>query len=274
MDGEAIAEGLAFPEGSVWDGGELVFTEITGGRLTRWSAARGVETVATTGGGPNGAAKGPDGTFYVTQNGGMAPGEARITAGIQRVERDGTVTLVTSEVDGRTLDGPNDLAFGPDGRLYFTDPRGDANPARNDLPGRIYAIDAASGEGELVIELGPVFPNGIAFLADGTLVWTESFTRRVVALVDGKPEVLVSQPERHAPDGMCVGADGRLYVASTFSHAVTVVERGQIVDKLVCGDGMPTNCCFGGTDLYVTESRRGTIWRFALGVSGLPLPHG
>ena len=181
---------------------------------------------------------------------------------------------MTSEVDGRTLDGPNDLAFGPDGRLYFTDPRGDANPAHNDRPGRIYAIDAATGEGELVIELGPVFPNGIAFLADGTLVWTESFTRRVVALRDGRTEVLVELPERHAPDGMCVGADGKLYVASTFSHAVSVVEGGQIVDKLMCGDGMPTNCCFGGTDLYVTESRRGTIWRFPLGVTGLPLPHG
>jgi sugar lactone lactonase YvrE len=36
---------------------------------------------------------------------------------------------------------------------------------------------------------------------------------------------------------------------------------------------MVTNCCFGETDLYVTESRRGTIWRFPLGREGLPLPH-
>jgi gluconolactonase len=274
VDGEAIVSGLDFPEGSVWDDGELVFTEIMGGRLSRWSADRGVELVAATGGGPNGAARGPGGVFYVTQNGGMSPGEERVTAGIQRVAADGTVSLLTSQVDGRTLDGPNDLAFGPDGRIWFTDPRGGADPARNSKPGRLYAVDATTGEGELVIELGPVFPNGIAFLADGTLVWTESFTRRVVALVDGKPQVLIELPERHAPDGLCVGGDGRLYVASTFSHAVSVVEDGELVDKLMCGDGMPTNCCFGGTDLYVTESRRGTIWRFPLGVSGLPLPHG
>jgi sugar lactone lactonase YvrE len=37
---------------------------------------------------------------------------------------------------------------------------------------------------------------------------------------------------------------------------------------------MVTNCCFGGTDLYVTESRHGTVWRFPLGREGLPLPHG
>jgi sugar lactone lactonase YvrE len=76
--------------------------------------------------------------------------------------------------------------------------------------------------------------------------------------------VLIELSERHAPDGMSVGADGKLYVASTFFHAVSVVEGGQIVDRLTCGDGMPTNHCFGGTDVYVTESRRGTIRRSPL----------
>ena len=145
------------------------------------------------------------------------------------------------------------------------------DPADNDRPGRLFALDPSTGEGELVAEVGPVFPNGIAFLADGTLVWTESFTRRVMRLVDGRPEVVIELPERHAPDGLCVGADGTLYVATTYAHCVSVVDGGEIVDRYVCGDGMATNCCFGGTDLYVTESRRGTLWRFPLGVEGLPL---
>ena len=106
-----------------------------------------------------------------------------------------------------------------------------------------------TGEGELAAELAPVFPNGIGFLADGTLVWTESFTRRVMRMVDGVPEPIIELPERHWPDGFCVGADGRLYVASTYAHCVSVVEGGAIVDKLMCGDGMITNCCFAGTDL-------------------------
>jgi sugar lactone lactonase YvrE len=93
--------------------------------------------------------------------------------------------------------------------------------------------------------------------------------------LDGdRPAVIVELPERHAPDGLCVDADGRLYVASTYAHAVSIVEAGVLVDRLVCGDGMPTNCCFGGSDLYVTESRRGTLWRFPLGRAGLPLPFG
>ena len=60
-------------------------------------------------------------------------------------------------------------------------------------------------------------------------------------------------------------------MATTFAHCVSVVRDGEIVDRLMCGDGMVTNCCFGGTDLYVTDSRRGLLWRFALGVEGLAL---
>lgn len=272
-NGEIVASGLQFPEGPVWRDGSLVFTEIEGGVLSRWSADGGVERVATTGGGPNGAAIGPDGAVYVTQNGGMTR-QARVTAGIQRVDSVGDVELVVTSVAGLPLDGPNDLAFGPDGRLWFTDPRGAADPSRNNEPGRLFAVDLDTGEGELVIELGPVFPNGIAFRRDGSLVWTESFTRRVMTLVGGQAEVVIDLPERHAPDGLCVGQDGRLYVATTFAHCVSVIDGGEIVDRLMCGDGMATNCCFGGTDLYVSESRRGTIWRYPVGVEGLALPFG
>ena len=179
-----IASGLAFPEGPVWADGTLLFTEITGGAVSRWTPGGGVEPYATTGGGPNGAALAADGSLYVTQNGGMRDGP-RGTPGIQRIAPDGDVTTVVTEVAGMRLEGPNDLAVGDDGRLWFTDPRGSDDPAVNDRPGRIFAVDPANGDGDLIIEVGPVFPNGIAFLADGTLVWTESFSRRVMAMVDG-----------------------------------------------------------------------------------------
>ena len=272
MHGDVIARGLEFPEGPVWLGGEVLCTEIMAGAISRWRpGAETVERVAVTGGGPNGATLGPDGALYVTQNGGMTS-EGRVPGGILRVDvTDGSWEYAATEVAGRRLDGPNDLAVGPDGRLWFTDPRGAADPARNQQPGRIYALDLTTGEGELIAELGPVFPNGIGFLPAGELVWTESFTRRVVRWRDGETDVLIELPERHAPDGFCVGADGTLYVATTYAHCVSVVRDGEIVDRLVCGDGMATNCCFGGTDLYATDSRRGLLWRFPLGVEGLAL---
>ena len=71
-----------------------------------------------------------------------------------------------------------------------------------------------------------MFPNGIAFLTDGTLVWTESFSRRVMAMVDGQPEVVVELPERtttacaSAPTGACTWRR-RMPTASPSSTAVS-----------------------------------------------------
>jgi gluconolactonase len=274
MRGEIVGEGLEFPEGPVWHEGSLYFVEIGAGRLARYQPGSGVTRFAQTGGGPNGATLGPDQALYVTQNGGMRR-EDRTTPGIQRVTLSGEVSLLTHEIAGLTLEGPNDLAFGPDGRLYFTDPRGASDPAKNSKAGRLFVWDPTRGSGELILELGPVFPNGIAFDAQGTLLWSESFSRRVMALRDGRPELVIQLPERHFPDGFCVGADGRLYVASTYAHCVSVVEGGQIVERYECGAGsMPTNCCFAGTDLYVTESRHGTLWRFPVARPGLALHRG
>jgi gluconolactonase len=270
MQGEIVADGLEFPEGPVWHDGTLYFVEILGGRVPRYVPGRGVTAVAETGGGPNGATLGRDDALYVTQNGG-ARREGRVTPGILRVSFDGDVSIVTQRVGGIALESPNDLAFSTDGKLFFTDPRGASDPEKNDKPGRLFVYDLATKRGELVMELGPVFPNGIAFDAQQTLVWTESFSRRVMALRQGKPHVLIQLPERHFPDGFCIGQDGRLYVASTYAHCVTVIERGEIVDRLMCGDGMPTNCCFAGESLYVTESRHGTLWKFDVGCRGLPL---
>lgn len=270
MEGEIIARDLGFPEGPVWLDGGVYLVEIEAGRISRWTSEGGVERIAETGGGPNGATLGRDGALYVTQNGGIRK-QNRATPGIQRVSFAGQVDRVTTEVGGIALEGPNDLAFGPDGRLYFTDPRGAADPRHNSNPGRLFAWDLSAQKGELLLELAPVFPNGIGFAADGTLLWTETFTRRVMALVDGRPELVIELPEMHFPDGFCLGADGRLYVASTYGHCVSVIEDGELVDRLVCGDGMPTNCCFGETDLYVTESRHGTLWRFPIDRPGLAL---
>ncbi len=280
MHGEIIAEGLEFPEGPVWVDGVLYCVEIMGGQIARWSGPETLARIAHTGGGPNGATLGPDGALYVTQNGGMRR-SGRTTPSIQRVGLDGKVERLVTEISGDVLEGPNDLAFGPDGRLYFTDPRGASDPALNQRPGRIFAWDIERQTGTKLIELGPVFPNGIAFDAEGALVWTESFTRRVMRLQLGEqtgelvpeapPECVVELPERHFPDGFAIGASGRLYVASTYGHCVSVIEKGKLVDRLVCGDGMITNCCFGGTDLYVTESRHGALWRFSLDEPGLPL---
>ena len=65
-----LATGLLFPEGPVaMDDGSVIVTEIARGTITRVGADGATDVVAETGGGPNGAAIGPDGRLYVCNNG-------------------------------------------------------------------------------------------------------------------------------------------------------------------------------------------------------------
>src|SRR3546814_2920883 len=71
MQTTELATGLQFPEGPIaMDDGSIVLVEIARGTLTRVSPDGSVTVVAELGGGPNGAALGPDGAVYVCNNGG------------------------------------------------------------------------------------------------------------------------------------------------------------------------------------------------------------
>ena len=276
-----LASGLGFPEGPVvMSEGRVVFCDGNTGELLVYTDGS-VSTYARTGGSPWGALLGSDGSIYVTQ-GGNVPGSGDTSAlsGIQRAHHDGTVELLFSEVAGYPLYGPNDLAFGPDGRLWFTE-SGSEQDLRFDVrsPGRLFAV-GASGAGEMVLELPGVYPNGIAFDAQQRLYWTESAARRVQRLDDGKPVTFCQLPDDRVPDGMAFAADGRLFVATTISQGVTVISPdGAVLDEIHLGEHA-TNCVFDGSDLYVTATREadieasqrtGTFWRVETDGTGLEL---
>ncbi len=257
--------------------GRLVLCDGNVGELLSY-AGGAVTTFARTGGSPWGAILGTDGAIYVTQ-GGNVPGSGDTSAvqGIQRVAADGTAELLFSEVAACTLYGPNDLAFGPDGRLYFTD-SGSEQDFRFDVrsPGRLFAVDAA-GHGEMLLELPDVYPNGIAFDAQQRLYWTESMAHRICRLENGAPVTFCQLSDDHVPDGMAIAADGRLFVCTTISGGVTVVSPdGEVLEEISLGEHA-TNCIFDGPALYVTATkvadieasqRTGTLWRVDTDAAG------
>ena len=281
MNVRLLASELGFPEGPVvLPDRRLVFCDGNVGELLVWDGD-GVQTFAVTGGSPWGAVLGSDGAIYVTQGGWAAgSGDTSAVSGIQRVRSDGTVELLCSEVDGRTLYGPNDLCFGPDGRLWFTD-SGSEEDYRFDVrsPGRLFVVDG-SGDGEMLLELPGVYPNGIAFDAQGRLYWTESMAHRIQRLEDGQPVTFCQLSDDYVPDGMAFARDGRAFVATTISQGVSVVSPdGELVDHIELGEHA-TNCAFDGRTLYVTATkvaeieasqRTGTLWAVDTDADG-PLP--
>jgi len=266
-----LASGLGFPEGpAILGDGRIVLCDGNTGELLAYENGT-ISTFAHTGGSPWGTVLGSDGAIYVTQ-GGNVPGSGDFSAvsGIQRVNRDGTVELLFSEVAGYQLYGPNDLAFGPDGQLYFTE-SGSEQDFRFDVraPGRLFAA-GGSGAGQMLLELPDVYPNGIAFDAGQRLYWTESMAHRVRRLENGEPVTFCQLSDDHVPDGMAFAADGRLFVATTISRGVTVISpEGAVLEEITLGEHA-TNCIFDGPALYVTATavpdieasqRTGTFWR-------------
>jgi len=266
-----LASGLGFPEGpAIMGDGRIVLCDGNTGELLAYHDGD-VSTYARTGGSPWGTVLGSDGAIYVTQGGNVpGSGDTSAVSGIQRVSPDGSVELLLSEVAGYKLYGPNDLAFGPDGRLYFTE-SGSEQDFRFDVraPGRLFAVDG-SGGGEMLRELPGVYPNGIAFDAQQRLYWTESMAHRVCRMGNGEPVTFCQLSDEHVPDGMAFAADGRLFVATTISLGVTVISPdGDVLEEIHLGEHA-TNCIFDGPALYVTATREpdieasartGTFWR-------------
>lgn len=281
MQATLLASDLGFPEGPVvMPDGAIVLCDGNTGELLRWEDG-GLDRYASTGGSPWGAVLGADGAVYVTQGGNVpGSGDESAVCGIQRVRLDGRVELLASEIAGHTLVAPNDLAFGPDGRLYFTESGTERDPrAEVPSPGGLFVLDA-SGVGERLLERPDVYPNGIAFDAEGRLYWTESMAHRLCRLDDGRVTTFSQLSDGHVPDGMAFAEDGRLFVCTTISGGVTVLDSsGEILEEISLEEDA-TNCIFDGSTLYVTatrvadlhaDQRTGSFWRIDTDATGLPL---
>lgn len=281
LDGtEVLAEGLAFPEGPVAmaDGSVLVM-EMTAGRVTRVGADGRKSTVAEVGGGPNGAALGPDGALYICNNGGIVRG-GTTTPSIQRLDlSSGRLDVLYAESGGRPLQAPNDIVFDGEGGFWFTDFGGDSIHYANHDGSRIEtAVRGVHG------------PNGVGLAPSAdVLYWSETYTRQlhrrrlsgpgavipspghdVPSLMKGlQPDpwtVVLGLPGRRQFDSLAVEESGAVCIGTLIQAGVTVVRPDGTAEfwshPIMEADGAVTNICFGGDDLrtaYITCSVSGVL---------------
>ena len=281
---ELVAIGLGFPEGPlVLPGGAVAFVEEFKGQISLLQDGQ-VGPLAVVGGNPNGLALSGDGLIYVTRGAGRAGGR-RVTPSIVVVDPDsGSWEIVTTEAGGRPLRAPNDLCFGPDGALYFTDP--DAFDPKDDSIRGWVCRNGGHGT-EILAELPNVHPNGIAFSPDGDLFWVESLSRRVIWYRNGQPEVVSQLNPPSLPDGCAFTNDGHLVIATLFSggiHAVPLGDIGAQPELIRWADDLrTTNVAFEGSTLWVTDAGlgyeridnpSGRLWRLETESEGLSLHRG
>jgi gluconolactonase len=278
-----LASGLGFPEGPVYLGdGDVAFTQIRGACIGRYVRGE-TSVVAETGGGANGATLAADRSIWVANNGGLSLGQTGYwfaepfeNGRIQRVTLDGELTDVSGDLPGDLPHRPNDLCFGPDGTLYFTDPR-NWEDLGNLMTGRIWRMDPATGDAETIAEL-PMFPNGIAFGADPSTIYVAQTMAMKIVAFDWREGALSNQrdwavlPEGF-PDGFCFAANGDCYACGATGD---VIQQFDADGKLKATHRFPkasdpTNCCLGDGTLYVTCSTSGELLAFDVGVDALPL---
>jgi gluconolactonase len=267
-DVRLIGDGLGLTEGPlVGPDGSVLIVSLTRGRIYEVNLdGRSARIAVETGGGPNGLAETSVGEIYIAQSGGALsrPDTPRSAPGIQRWVR-GTTDVSYVLSDG--CEGPNDLAIGPDGRVWFSDPSG--SPWRDPpLRGSIKALDLVSGDVETVLaDLD--YPNGLAFGPDGLLYVGETRTGRVLrAAVETKEvEVFAQIPAGH-PDGLAFRSDGALFVATSNGDSVVVISRSGAVTDTLTDDRMRfvTNVAFSPSEHFVavTSMKGGRVFAFSM----------
>jgi gluconolactonase len=300
-----VASGLRFPEGPIaMDDGSVVLVEIERGTLTRVSADGEVSVVADCGGGPNGAAIGPDGKVYICNNGGFSWGELEgflvpgdkppdyIGGRIQRVDLDsGEVETLYDSCDGAALRGPNDIVFDTAGSFYFTDlGKGHSETDTVDRGRVFYAQPDGSSITQIAARMD--HPNGIGLSPGGDRLYVaETLVGRLwwwdvtgpgqisggkTFFGSGGANLLHGFGGFQLLDSLAVDSAGNVCVATILNGGVSVVSpEGELVDFVaVPDDVLVTNICFGGPDLrtaYITSSGRGYLYKTEWPRPGLKL---
>ena len=296
---EDVTSGLQFPEGPIaMQDGSVILVEIARGTLSRVTTDGKIQVIADLGGGPNGAAIGPDGAVYVCNNGGFEwhrpnglyiPGDIAADYGGGRIERvdlaTGKSELVYDACDGVALRGPNDIVFDKTGGFWFTDlgkgygrlkDRGAVYYAKADgshIEQMVFPIETANGVG-----LSP--DEDVVYVAEtqGARLWKWELDGpgKIKGRAQTGQKAFVASPSGLCFfDSLAVEADGTVSVATITHGGISRInpQTGDIRHVPV-DDGMTTNICFGGADLktaFITASSTGRLLKTAWDSPGTPL---
>lgn len=279
MRPRVLLSGLRFPEGPRWHDGKVWISDMHDGRVLTLGEDGRDETILRLDDEPSGLGWLPDGRLLV-----VSMHERKLL----RREADGSLALHADLASVLPFHA-NDMVVDELGRAYVGNFGFDLNGGEKPKPTTMALVQPDGRVGVAADDL--LFPNGTVLTADGrTLIVGETMAGRLTAFdvaADGtlSNRRIWAQLEKALPDGICLDAEGAIWVASPISHAfLRVREGGEVVDRVE----IETNayaCMLGGTDrrtLFLctaaehdpakTGTRRGRIEAVTVDVPGVGLP--
>lgn len=242
---------LAFPEAPRWHEGALWFSDFYTHSVKRATMDGRVETVVKVPGQPSGLGWLPDGRLLVV---------SMTDRRLMRLDPEGLTEV--ADLSKLATFHCNDMVVDAWGRAYIGN-FGFDNAARHELvPARLIMV---TPEGLVrVVAEDLHFPNGSVITPDGrTLVVAETYGARLTAFTidaDGglsNRRVWAELPGT-SPDGICLDAEGAIWVASPTSREVVRVREGGEVTQRTPTSGQAIACMLGGSDrktLFVLMSK-------------------
>ncbi len=277
---EKIATGFLFTEGPLWHAreGYLLFSDMPGDHLRRWSERDGVTTFRKPCNQSNGLAWDPQGRLIACEHS---------SSSLTRTEFDGRITTLASHWQGRELNSPNDVVVDGRGAIYFSDPTygrsefyGRPRPTELDFRG-VYRVvpDAGGKEGPHALSLlADDFgqPNGLCFSVDGKRLFVNDTERKHIRVFDLRADGSAAGGEvwaetvgegDGAPDGMKIDTQGNLYccgpggihVFDPQAKCLGVIKVPEYTANFAWGDA-------DGQSLYITAST--SVYRIRTRVPG------
>jgi len=269
-----VAEGCKFTEGPAVDAhGTLFFSDGPNDRIMRLSKDGKLAVFRQPCGRANGLMFDQEGRLVWCQSAGEGGGRA-----VVRLEKDGSLTTLADQFEGKPFIAPNDLAIDRRGRIFFTDPyfRGE----RSQPASGVYRID---GPGKVAMVISNLLkPNGILVTADGRYLYVSDRgtqqLRRYRLTDDGGIAadgfIYDFSPDRGI-DGMWLDVHGNIYGAAGLGETTglfVINPAGRLLAHQPLPE-MATNVTFGGPDMqtiYVTAG--GNVYAMRGLIPGARLP--
>jgi gluconolactonase len=266
---EKLATGFIFTEGAMWDAktSELIFSDMPGDIVRKWSEADGVTTFRQPSNKQNG--------HYFDLEHRLISCE-HASSHLTREEHDGSITVLASHCDGKELNSPNDVIVKSDGAIYFSDP----TYGRMDVYGLlreqdmnyqgVFRIDPDSGKVSLLAsDFGQ--PNGLTFTLDEKQLFINDTERGHIRVFDVAEDGSISGGDvwavvEGAGDGGCDGlkidSEGNVYCAgpggihvfAPDATALGVIQVPEVTANFTWGDDdLKTLYLTASTSLYRTR---------------------